>query len=80
MAEQITEQNSESDCLPPLVEQTEELCGHAPDRVLADEGFGAGYELEELGGKGVAVFIPMGKVSIALRVVFSGSDGLSVAY
>ncbi len=63
VAEQITEQNSESDCLVPLVEKTEELCGHAPDRVLADEGFGAGYELEELGEKGVAVFTPMGKVS-----------------
>lgn len=34
-----------------------------PGRVLADEGFGAGYELEELSEKGVAAFIPMGKVS-----------------
>jgi hypothetical protein len=62
VAEQITEQNSESDCLVPLVEQAEEDCGHAPNRVLADEGFGAGHELEALSEKGVAVFTPMGKV------------------
>lgn len=63
VAEQITEQNSESDCLVPLVEQTEKTYGHSPGRVLADEGFGAGYELEELSEKGVAAFIPMGNVS-----------------
>lgn len=63
VAEQITEQNSESDCLVPLVDQTKELCGHSPGRVLADEGFGAGYELEELNEKGVEVFTPMGKTS-----------------
>jgi hypothetical protein len=63
VAERITEQNSESDCLVPLVEEAAELVGHSPRRVLADEGFGAGYEVEELEGKGVAVYIPMGKVS-----------------
>jgi len=63
VAERITEQNSESDCLVPLVEQAAELAGHSPKRVLADEGFGAGCELEELGGKGVSVYVPMGKVS-----------------
>ncbi len=63
VAERITEQNSEGDCLVPLVEQAAELGGHSPKRVLADEGFGAGYELEALGGKGVEVFVPMGKVS-----------------
>jgi transposase len=61
VAERITEQNSESDCLVPLVEQAEELRGRCPNRVLADEGFGAGCELEELGGKGVEVYTPMGK-------------------
>jgi transposase len=63
VAEQITEQNSESDCLVPLVEQAEKLSGHSPNRVLADEGFSAGYELEELTVKGVKVFTPMGKPS-----------------
>jgi len=60
VAEQITEQNSESDCLVPLTEQAETLSRHRPHRLLADEGFGAGYELEELSRKGVEVFTPMG--------------------
>jgi transposase len=63
VAQQITEQNSESDCLAPLVEQTEEVSGRALKRVLADSGFGAGHELEELSGKGIEVYIPMGKIA-----------------
>ncbi len=61
VAAHINAGNTETDCVPGLVEEVEESLGARPQRLLADEGFGSGRELEHLKAKGIDAYIPMGK-------------------
>lgn len=61
IAEQINAGNAESGCMEGLVEEMEGSLGLKPQRVLADEVFGRGHDLQSLKDKGVEAYIPLGK-------------------
>ena len=61
LAAHINETNTETDTTVGLVEEVEQSLGTRPRRVLADEGFGSGEELEQLQSKGVQAYVPLEK-------------------
>ncbi|MCC5836095.1 MAG: IS1182 family transposase [Opitutales bacterium] len=61
VAEQINAGNAESGCMEGLVEEMEGSLGAKPQRMLADEAFGGGHDLQSLKDKGIEAYIPLGK-------------------
>ena len=61
VAAQISANNTETDCMLELVQETQECLGAKPLRLVADEGFGSGHELQSLKAEGIETYIPLGK-------------------
>jgi transposase/IS5 family transposase len=58
VAQRVTQNASDNDSLPPLVEQVEQRCGAPPEEVLADSGFFSGENVRELESRGIGVYVP----------------------
>lgn len=58
VAQRVTQNAHDVESLVPLVEEVERRCGRRPQRVLADAGFYANRNLEQLAERGVEGFIP----------------------
>jgi transposase len=58
LAQRVTQNAHDAHSLVPLVDEVARRCGRKPCRVLADAGFYANTNLEQLAERGVEAFVP----------------------
>lgn len=58
LAQRVTQNAADNQSLVPLVAAVQRQCGALPGQVVADSGFFAVENIEELAGRGVDVYVP----------------------
>ncbi len=58
VAQRVTQNASDNESLPAMVEEVEQRCGAPPSEVLADSGFFSGKNVRALESRGIGVYVP----------------------